>query len=45
MGGKNKLVNRIIQLMPPHEVYIEPFGNTASVMFKKEPVKKKCIMI
>lgn len=41
IGGKNKLANRIIQLMPPHEIYIEPFGNTASVMVKKAPVKKE----
>jgi DNA adenine methylase len=41
IGGKNKLAKRIIEFMPKHSIYIEPFGNTASILLQKEPVKKE----
>jgi DNA adenine methylase len=41
IGGKNKLARRIIELMPEHSVYVEPFGNTASIILQKEPVQKE----
>jgi DNA adenine methylase len=35
MGGKTKLADRIISIMPPHKIYIEPFIGGGSIYFKK----------
>jgi DNA adenine methylase len=37
-GGKVCLAHRIIELMPPHRVYIEPFFGCGAVLFAKPPV-------
>jgi DNA adenine methylase len=34
-GGKARLADRIVALMAPHRIYIEPYGGTASVLFAK----------
>jgi DNA adenine methylase len=36
-GGKYYLAKWIIEQMPPHRVYVEPFGGMANVLLKKQP--------
>jgi DNA adenine methylase len=37
VGGKNRLANQIISLIPQHTAYVEPFGGGAQVLFRKQP--------
>jgi len=37
IGGKNRLANKIISLMPDHITYVEPFSGGAQVLFHKPP--------
>lgn len=36
-GGKYYLSGRIVTLMPPHEVYVEPYFGSGAVLFAKDP--------
>jgi DNA adenine methylase len=36
-GGKQKLANKIISVMPDHVLYAEPFTGGGAVFFAKEP--------
>lgn len=36
-GGKIGLADRIVQLFPPHRVYIEPYAGSLAVLFEKQP--------
>ncbi|MFG0231966.1 DNA adenine methylase [Achromobacter sp. 413638] len=39
-GGKNLIFRRLINLMPPHEVYVEPFLGSGAVLRHKVPAPK-----
>lgn len=37
VGGKSKLVNKLIPLIPSHKCYVEVFGGAGGMLFAKEP--------
>lgn len=42
-GGKQRLAREIVALMPPHEVYLEPFAGGAAVLFAKPPAPRETL--
>lgn len=41
-GGKARISNKVIELIPKHTVYVEPFCGSATIMFKKPFPGFKC---
>lgn len=42
-GGKQKLADQIVALMPPHVAYLEPFAGGAAVLFAKPPAERETL--
>ncbi len=42
-GGKHWVANKIVSLIPPHKIYIEPFAGGAAIYFAKEPSEKEVL--
>lgn len=42
-GGKQKMSDEIIDKMPPHKTYVEPFAGSASIYFAKPLAEKNVI--
>ena len=42
-GGKSRLADRIVPLIPPHVCYCEPFCGGAWVLFRKDPSKHEVL--
>jgi len=36
-GGKLRLRSQLLKLFPPHRIYIELFGGSATMLFGKQP--------
>jgi len=36
-GGKQYLVDQLVELIPPHRIYVEVFGGAAALLFAKQP--------
>lgn len=41
LGGKHRLVNRLLPLIPPHKIYCEVFGGAASLLLNKPPSERE----
>ena len=37
IGGKGRMVAKLLRYIPPHKIYVEVFGGGASLLFAKEP--------
>ena len=42
-GGKQMLARQIVEMMPPHRSYLEPFAGGAAVLFAKPPAERETI--
>ena len=38
-GGKWRMAQKILELFPPHEIYVEPFGGGAGILLQKPPAQ------
>lgn len=39
IGGKSKLANEIVGMIPPHKIYIEVFGGALNILYSKQKSK------
>lgn len=42
-GGKTRLAHRIVDLFPPHQHYVEPFGGSLAVLLAKPPSRMETV--
>lgn len=42
-GGKSKVAKKIVEQMPPHSTFVEPFAGAAHVFFKKPKAEKNVL--
>ena len=43
LGSKRRIAQKIVRMIPPHEIYVEPFLGSGSVFFQKTPSKVEVI--
>ena len=42
LGGKSRMVNTILPLLPPHITYVEAYGGAANLLLAKKPSQVEC---
>lgn len=42
-GGKSRVVDKLMKMVPEHKTYVEPFAGGAALFWKKEPAEKEVI--
>jgi site-specific DNA-adenine methylase/SAM-dependent methyltransferase len=42
-GGKYRVAQRLIEMIPPHRTYVEPYAGGAAVFWKKEPSEREVL--
>jgi len=43
IGSKKPIADKIIKMIPPHEIYVEPFVGSGAIYWDKEPSKKEIL--